>query len=250
MSNIKLAPAPVQPTLGASDRVPSQKHPMNEHTNHVYQEVMRGLAEEWPQFDALDKSLTTIVADLRGIERESGSPPPEAETQWAQIEILLSEILDHAARTRSRIAGPGEITEDGLADWKPISLLENKVESLLAARKEGAQVKPEARADWETCWLALENDFAMLRAHTKSVLVKLELRRRFGQAKAAEMTAELMEKLPEDLRDAEGTEAFNAAVSQLHEESEQFQGFWDVVKSLALWVETPEERARKLRGSD
>ena len=220
---------------------------MNEHTNHVYQEVMRGLAEEWSQFETLDKSLATVVADIRAIERESGPMPPDSEAEWNQIQSILSEILSHAARTRARIAAPGEITGDGIEEWKPVGALEYKTERLLATRKEAAAVKPETRTEWENCWLALESDFAMLRAHTKSVLVKLELRRRFGQAKAAEMTAGLLHKLPEDLRDNAGTEAFQAAVSQLHEEREKFQGFWDVVKSLALWVETPEERARKLR---
>ena len=223
---------------------------MNEHTDHVYKEVMRGLAEEWNQFETLDKSLAAIVADIRGIERAGGTVPPEFEAEWNQIESLLSEILGHAAKTRARVASADEITGDGIAEWKPIGMLENKADHLLAARRKSAVVKPETRAEWENCWLALESGFAMLRAHTKSVLVKLELRRRFGQAKAAEMTAGLLHKLPEDLRNSAGTEAFQAAVSQLHEEREKFQGFWDVVKSLALWVETPEERARKLRRAD
>ena len=220
---------------------------MNEHTSHIYQEVMRGLADEWTQFETLDKSLARIVADIRAIERDGGPVPPDSEAEWNKIESMLSEILSHAATTRARVASADEITGDGIEEWKPVATLEYKAEHLLETRKKAAQAKPEARAEWENCWLALESDFAMLRAHTKSVLVKLELRRRFGQAKAAEMTAGLLEKLPEDLRDNAGTEAFQAAVSQLHEEREKFQGFWDVVKSLALWVETPEERARKLR---
>ena len=80
--------------------------------------------------------------------------------------------------------------------------------------------------------------------------MKLELRHRFGQAKAAEVATALIAKLPDDLRDTPGTAAFQSAVEQLQTDRQEFKGVWDIVKALALWVEIPEERARKIRGAE
>ena len=222
---------------------------MKAHTTHMYQQVILGLAEEWPQIEALDKTLATLVADVRDIERGPALGAADWNADWHRIETLLLEVRDHAARTRSRLATSDDVSGDAIEEWKHIVPIEAELERLLAARKAANLTAPETRADWESCWLALGTYFATLCAHANSVQVKLELRQRFGKAKAAEVTAAILARLPEDLRDVPGSAAFQSAVEQLQTDRQEFKGVWDIMKALALWVETPEERARKIRGA-
>ena len=225
---------------------------MNERASIFYQHVLRGLFEDWSQIEALDKTFTSIVSDARRIERESavGALPADWERDWQRIEALLGEIRDHAAKARKRTTEPMAPGSDPLTEWQPVAVIEDELEALLEKRKAAgaALVTPETRTEWEACWLALESYATTLRAHARSVQVKLELRHRFGETQAAEIAAELAAKLPEDLRNPQGAVAFQTAVEQLQTERQQFRGVWDVIKALALWVEAPEERARKIRG--
>ena len=224
---------------------------MNERTLTLYQHVLRGLSEECSQIEALDRRCITIVSDVRRIERDAiGSGIPEDwDRDWNRIGSLLSEIHEHAANARKRLEGPVAAESDPLAEWTPVAAIDDEVEALLGKRKSAAAplVTPGMQADWETGWLALESHFSTLRAHARSLQVKLELQRRFGKQKAEEIAAELAARLPEDLRDAKGAEAMQKAGVQLQEDRQHFHGVWDVLKALALWVETPEERARQIR---
>ena len=225
---------------------------MNERTATLYQHVLRGLAEECSQVEALDRTFIAFVSDVRRMEQDAigGAPHADWERDWNRIASLMTEIHGHATQAHKRLDHPVAAESDPLAEWLPVAAIEDEVEALLAQRKAAgeAMVTSDRRADWAAGWAALESSFSTLRAHAKSLQVKLELQRRFGRERAAEIAAELVEKLPEDLRNAEGAEALEKAGRQLHEDREHFHGVWDMVKALALWVETPEERARKIRG--
>jgi hypothetical protein len=228
-----------------------KRHPMNERATILYQHVLKGLSEDWSQIEALDKTFSTIVSDTRRVERDTGAGalPGDWDRDWHRIEALLGEIRDHAAKARKRIGEPAASANDPSLEWEPVAALEDELDALLEKRKAAgaALVTPGTRMEWEACWLTLESYSTTLRAHARSVQVKLELRRKFGEAQAAEIAAELAAKLPEDLRDRQGAVAFQTAVEQLQTERQQFRGVWDVIKALALWVEAPEERARKIR---
>ena len=223
---------------------------MNERAATLYQHVLRGLAEECSQVEALDRTFMTFVSDVRHIERDDAATlPGDWEHDWNRIEFLLAEIQEHAANARKQLELPAAATADPLAEWTPVAAIEDEIERLLAHRKAaGARlVTAENRAEWEAGWAALDTSVITLRAHARSLQVKLELQNRFGKKEAAEIAAKLVEKLPEDLRDAEGVEALEKAGKELQEDRQHFHGLWDMLKSLALWVETPEERARKIR---
>jgi len=223
---------------------------MNEKASTLYRHVLRGLAEECSQVEALDKTLTTFVSDVRRIEQDTvGALPEDWESDWNRIETQLAEIQKHAATARKQLEPPATAGSDPLAEWSPVAAIEDEMEALLAKRRMlGEQILTASdRADWESGWAALEMSVITLRAHARSVQVKLELQHRFGREEAAEITAKLVETLPADLNDARGAEAFEKAVEELKEDRQRFHGVWDMVKALALWVESPTERARKLR---
>ncbi len=224
---------------------------MNEKTLSLYQHVLRGLSEECSQIESLDERFVSFVSDVRDIERDAiaGAPPADWERDWTRIGTLLADIHVHAANARKRLQDTVSPDSDPLAEWAPVAAIDDEIEALLAKRKAAAAalVTPAKHADWEAGWMALESHFFTLRAHARSLQVKLELQRRFGKQKATEIAADLAAKLPEDLRDAKGVEALHKADEQLQEDRQHFHGVWDMLKALALWVETPEERARQIR---
>ncbi len=223
---------------------------MNERASTLYQHVVRGLTEECSEIEALDKSFIGFVSDVRGIERGgiTDSLREEWEGDWKYIMSLASRIHEHATNARKGLE-VSALESDPLAEWSSVAAIEDEIEAALAKRKlAGARlVSTDRLRDWEAGWIALETCVAKLRAQAKSVQVKLELQNRFGKERAAEITTELVSKLPEDLRDAEGVEAFQKAVHEMQADQKLFHGAWDVVKALAMWVESPEERARKIR---
>ena len=223
---------------------------MNERAATLYRHVLRGLAEECSQVEALDRTFMTFVSDVRRTERDDAATlPGDWEHDWNRIEFLLAEIQEHAVNARRQLEEPAATGKDPLEEWMPVAAIEEEIEALLARRKTaGARlVTAEDRAEWEAGWAALETSVITLRAHARSLQVKLELQNRFGKKEAAEIAAELVEKLPEDLRDAESVEALEKAGRQIQEDRQHFHGVWDMLKALALWVETPEERERKIR---
>lgn len=224
---------------------------MNERTSTLYQHVLRGLAEECSQVEALDRTFVTFISDVRHIELDAfgNRLPQDWDHDWNRIASLLADIHAHAVSARNRLEHAVADGGDPLTEWMPVAEFENEVATLLAKRKGDATglVPPEKQAAWKAGWAALESSFFTLRAHARSLQVKLELQRRFGKEKASEVAAELVEKLPEDLRDPEGVEAFEKASKQMQEDRDHIHGVWDMVKALLLWVETPEERARKIR---
>src|SRR5262245_43725748 len=97
-----------------------ERFSMKAHTTHMYQQVILGLAEEWPQIEALDKTLATLVADVRDIERGPAQGNENWEADWRRIEALLIEIRDHAARTRGLLTSSAEIADDAINEWQSI----------------------------------------------------------------------------------------------------------------------------------
>jgi hypothetical protein len=226
---------------------------MPERASTLYQHVVRGLSEEFSQMEALDKRFITLASDVRGIEQDAidGTQSGDWARDWDRIESLLTTIGEHTANARNRLNATTP-ADDPLEGWRMLAEVENEIDTLLTKRKAASAqfTASAANTDWEAGWLALESQFSTLRAHVRSVHVKLELQRRFGEQLAGEIATELAQRLPDDLRDAKGIEALEKAGKQLQEERSQFGGVLDILKALALWVESPEERARKIREND
>ena len=142
---------------------------MNERTLKLYQHVLRGLSEECSQIEALDERFITFVSDVRLIERDAigSAVTGDWERDWNRIRTLLGEIHGHAANARKRLQEPVLPDSDPLAEWAPVSAIDDEIESLLAKRKAAATplVPQEQRADWDAGWMALESHFSTLRAH-------------------------------------------------------------------------------------
>jgi hypothetical protein len=226
---------------------------MNATTSAIYDQVLRGLAEEWRHIETLDRGFTELLHNVRGVERQvyQDAPPPSWDRGWNRAESILGEIHTHIIQTR-RLLNQGDstvATGTPLAEWHVIMALEQELAGLLKELRDASASRVDAahQLEWDASWTALESYFATMQAHAKAVQVKLELRKRFGEAHASELTERVMSHLPDDLRSEEGIHAYQQAVVELQEEKQHFKGFVDVVKSLLLYFEGPEERAQRKR---
>jgi hypothetical protein len=226
---------------------------MNATTSALYDQVLRGLAEEWKHIETLDRGFTQLLHDVRRVERHvyQDAPPPKWDEGWNRAESILREIHAHITHTR-RLLSQGDTavaTGTPLTEWEAIMGLEQELAGLLKQLRAASAPHVDAthQLEWEACWTELESYFATMQAHAKAVQVKLELRKRFGEAHASELTERVMSHLPDDLRSEEGIQAYQQAVVELQEEKQHFKGFVDVVKSLLLYFEGPEERAQRKR---
>ena len=228
---------------------------MNATATAIYDQVLRGLAEEWKHIDTLDRGFTQLLHEVRHVERLAyqGSPPASWDDKWERAESLLENIHSQVTETRQLLERGDPVTEPAapLAEWEATLRLEKELAQMLSELKEmsAPQVAKAHRLEWDACWAELESYFATIQAHAKAVQVKLELRKRFGETRASEMTAQVLSHLPEDLRSEEGLRAYREAIAELQEEKQHFTGFFDVVKSLLLYFEGPEERAQRKRSS-
>lgn len=228
-------------------------HTMNATTSAIYDQVLRGLAEEWKHIETLDRGFTQLTHDVRGVERHvyRDAPPPSWERGWNRVENILGEIHTHITQTRRLLSQADTAIAMGtpLAEWGVIMGLEQELAGLLKELRGASAPHVDAthQLEWDASWTELESYFATMQAHAKAVQVKLELRKRFGEQHAAELTGRVMSHLPDDLRSEEGIQAYQQAVAELQEEKQHFKGFVDVVKSLLLYFEGPEERAQRKR---
>jgi len=226
---------------------------MNATTSAIYDQVLRGLAEEWKHIETLDRGFNQLLHDVRGVERHvyRDAPPPNWDHRWKRAENILAEIHTHITQTRRLLNQSDSTVAVGtpLTEWQAIMELERELAELLKELRAASAPHVEAthQLEWEASWSELESYFATMQAHAKAVQVKLELRKRFGEAHASELTERVMSHLPDDLRSQEGIQAYQQAVAELQEEKQHFKGFVDVVKSLLLYFEGPEERAQRKR---
>jgi hypothetical protein len=227
---------------------------MNSNQQVIYEQVLRGLAEEWAHLEKLERGFGQELATLReidGMARGPATPSPANAESWGRVERLFGEIHAHTIAVRAALeTPPAPGTPDApLAEWSVLLKLEEDLARLLAQLKVSAHapVLPEQSLASAAAWAELESHFDILRAHSRAVQVKLEMRKRFGDAEASAITRQIMARLPEDLRSNEGVAAYQEAVTELQEEKQKFKGFFDVMKSLLLYVESPEERAQKKR---
>jgi hypothetical protein len=226
---------------------------MNATTSAIYDQVLRGLAEEWKHIETLDRGFTQLLHDVKGVERQvyQDVPPPSWDRGWNRAEKILGDIHTHIIQTR-RLLSQSETalaTVTPLAEWEVLMGFERELAGLLKELRAASAPNVDAthQLEWDATWTELESYFATMQAHAKAVQVKLELRKRFGEAHAVEITGRVMSHLPVDLRSEEGIQAYQQAVAELQEEKQHFKGFVDVVKSLLLYFEGPEERAQRKR---
>jgi hypothetical protein len=225
---------------------------MNSNQQSIYEQVLRGLAEEWTHLEKLERGFGVELATLKEIDAvaQGGAASTNGE-EWARVERLFAEIRAHTVAARAALEAPSAegAPDVPLAEWSILLKQEEELARLLGDLKSGAELppaSPQALAS-EAAWSELNSHFDILRAHSRAVQVKLELRKRFGDVEATALTRQIMATLPEDLRSTEGVAAYQEAVTELQEEKQKFKGFLDVMKSLFLYVEGPEERAQKKR---
>ncbi len=183
------------------------------------------LPEDWrsrwtERWDVVEDTLRSIRKELR------------------QIEVAIeSDKIDHLTKA--------------LESWDAIQVEEARLSvSLDALRDQATSLDAPALQEWAPLLRAVEAHRAATRACGQARRIKLELLKDHSKENVEQLVRDILTKLANDSRPhAPGTEhhdqAYESAAAELDLDRHRYLGFLDVVKSLFMWVETTEERARK-----
>jgi hypothetical protein len=224
---------------------------MKTTANPLVEQVLRGLAQDWSQFESMDRAVVTLMRDAKsaGEETFKGSAPGDWEARWIELQTTLDQMRAHAARTRQLIESDRALSggDAPLDEWREISRRDAAIDSILPAMRAACEPPRDAphRARWEAAWNALDSYLRAMRAHTAAMTVKLEMHRRYGQKEAGRLTEAILSRLPDGSPHFVEPARFEEVAFQLHEEHHEFKGFGDVVRALLMFWETPDERLAK-----
>ena len=222
---------------------------------HVLATLEMGFRTDSARLKTLEQDLATTLQHARQFGTEHGSPQ-DWNTNWHQqwdhaedilhrIQALVKEMDD------SILSSESDRLEQALRSWENIQTEDAKLmEALGAVRAQAVGLNAAARQDWNTLARTLESHLGTIQACSQALRIKLELLKTHPREQVERLVHELLAKLPARTR-ADGTTVENyeqecrQAAAELEVEHNKYLGFVDVVKSLLLWFETPEERTRK-----
>lgn len=205
------------------------------------------------------KELETTLAETLQNARQFGQrhgPPDDWNTHWQQqwdtVEAILGRIRERVLEMERSMEGSdaGDL-QRALSAWELIQAEDAKlVRALTEMRAHAIGLDAAVRKDWNLLAQTLESHWETIHACAQALRIKLELLQRHSRQDVDQLVRDILAKLPGRTTGNEATperQTYRDAAAELETEHHQFLGFVDVVKSLFMWVESPEERARKNR---
>jgi hypothetical protein len=197
----------------------------------------------------LDRDFGVTMRSARdlGIEQKFTQ---EWDTTWLQ---RWSVVDGHLISISGLVNTMDEAINSTLSDrltmalqaWESIHLEGvHLVESMRDIRLQASALNPAARIEWNQLSTAFNANLENLNVCSQSLRVKLE-----QLMEDPHTETDLQVTLPlEEEKDVKINKSdLDAAAVELDREHHQAGGFWDVIKGLFLWVESPEERVKSDR---
>lgn len=228
---------------------------MNDRTAHVLARLEIGFRTDAAHLQELEKDLTEQLKCARQFGKKHGSPDDwntNWHQQWDNVEGILRRIRVLVNEMDGSIeSSDSKRLKKALEAWETIQSEDaGLVESLGAIRAQASGLSASARKDWNILARTLALHLETIHACAQALRIKLELLKKHSREEVNHLVRDILAKLPNrthaDGMDAENLEKeYSKAATELEKEHHKFLGFVDVVKGLWMWVETPEERARK-----
>jgi len=227
----------------------------NNRTTHILARLEIGFRTDAEHLKELEKNLTLVLQRVRQLGTEHGSVS-DWHTNWQRQWDYIEEILRRISALVNNMDGcinnsDGERLGQVLGIWETIQTEDSRLaEALGDMQNQAVELDASVRNDWNVIELAMQSHLEVTRGCAQALRVKLELLKSHSREDVDRMVQDILAKLPNRSR-ADGIEVglqaedYIKAAGQLEQERHKYLGFMDVVKSLFLWVETTDERARK-----
>lgn len=229
----------------------------DERMAHILGLIEKGFLADSSCFRQIEADLAISFQRARNFGSEYGSPADWNRIwrqRWDHVEGILRRINKHVAEMDDAIAG-NEMDRLGkaLASWEALQGEDSRlVDALNDLRTQAIALNPGSHLDWNALALTLEANVETIHSCAEALRAKLELLKDHSKGEVDALVSNLIAQLPnrtkaEDAAAAAHVESYERAVMELHQEQHQNLGLMDTVKTMFLWMETPQERMRKNR---
>ena len=230
---------------------------MNDKAALVLSRLELGFRTDSAQLKELEKDLTVTLQSARSFGRNHGSTHEWNQNwhqQWDHVEEILSRSRAFVHEMDQSIENCDcERLQKVLKAWDAFESEDAKLlEAFTAIRAQASGLDAVGRRDWNILARTLDAQSETLHTRAQALRIKLELRKKHSKEEVDHLVQRILSKLPNrthaEGKDAELSEQeYRRAANELEQEKHEYLGFMDVVKSLLIWIETPEERVRRNR---
>ncbi len=203
---------------------------------------------------ALEQHLNLTLRTARSLGLQPGVTPDwtsDWNRHWDRIETALG-CLRTRLETLSQFVGSSATgtLDDALMSWDALQSGGNELTASLDAIRIAAHSLDEPfQAQWRDLSSNLETHLETLNAFSESMRVRLHLLQHHPRSAVDAMVDAVVSTLP-PLSDPDPVvteRGYQKAVLELEREQHRFLNFFDTLKALSMWIETPEERVEAKR---
>jgi|GEM_PF-1172865 len=227
---------------------------MNDRTAILLYQLETGFRTDAGRLQELGEEFLATLESARRMA------PPHATEQWQarwkhlwdDVERLLQSISAQLIEIQDYIERDDqEKLMQALETWQTIQPKEEELDQALAAvQAQSLELGADALRDWNTFSGLIRAHLETLKATTQALQVKLQLLKQYPKEEMDGIVREVLARLPQHLQqDIAATEdylrQYRQAAIEIEKEQHQLGGFMDTLRTMFLWVESPEERLRK-----
>lgn len=228
---------------------------MTHSKTHILARLEIGLRTDAKRLTKLEDELMQVLQRGRGLGTEYGSPGDWSNAwghHWDLVERILCRIHDLVSEVQAGIQSHDTNRhEKALQTWTKLQIEETRLEQTLQALQgQALGLNAAAQSEWAAIARSLETHLHVIHNCTDAMRIKLELLKNNSSTEVDEQVQKLLLRLSSSPHLQSGgsidshTEYQHAAV-ELQQAKNKFMGFIDLVKSMFLWTDTPQERADK-----
>lgn len=227
----------------------------NNQSPHILARLEMGFRTDSARLKELEQELATTLRHARRFGTDHGSPldwNTSWHHQWDKAEDILHRIQALVKDMDDSILSndPDRLTK-AVRTWETIQTEDAKLMDVWGSlRAQAVGLDVAALPDWNILARTLESHLGTIQACSRALRIKLELLKSHSREEVDRVVQDILARLP--ARSHVGADAVERyalecgqAAAELEVEHNKYLGFVDVVKSLLLWFETPEERTRK-----
>ena len=231
---------------------------MSESQSHrILARLNVGFRTDSTRLNALEQHLDLTLRTARTLGSQPGLTPEwnaDWNQHWDQIETALGHLRVQLGEMAGFVGAAGTGTLDSaLTAWNSLQAAETTLLAALESiRTSARELKEPFQTEWQELSTTLETHLATLNALSETMRIRLELLTDHPRSAVDQLVNAVVATLP-SLPDstagdaAEEARGYRKAVLELEREQHRFLEFFDALKALSMWVETPEERVAKRR---
>lgn len=227
----------------------------SEQTTLVLSRLEMGFRMNSTQLKTMEQDLERMLPEIRSFG--SGHSPNDSWlTDWNEAWDNLAGVICHLRDFVSQMdtfiqSHSDDRLQRTLNSWTILQKEDQKLEKALQTIRRLAVGFPSAlRPQWNQLAKPVEAHLETIHTCAQALRIKLELLKQHSSTEVEHLLESLFSKLPvrssdDDLHSEEYSRKYRQAVIEIEKEQHETLGIADILKSLLMWIDSPEERMNK-----